>query len=691
MKNFKLLSLYSFLYILTGIVCYKNVFIPTDGYFSLWVAGGFGFIMLARYGKTALPYLVFSNLILQFLLFQIYNPQPVNYVFSSAILLSSIIKTTQPLMAWVIWEKLEQKKGRPLFRQGFDVFQFLLYIAIVPSLLTSWGFVVLNELYQGTVIVENSEVLYNILRISAADAMGLFLFGPLIYSINSLKLYSPKELMILVGSYLIPFVAAKAINNNFLFVIVTPAAIISAYYIDIKKLIPFHLIVLILVMWLSTHQMTVFSNEMADKGFMIFMVFAFIATITLFYTSISFTELKEHKNNLEKIVSERTIDLENEIKIRKKTENELKNKDRLVNTILSSSPIGITLIKGRRVVWVNEAATAILGYDAVEIIYQDTLKYYSDEKEYQKIGSELYPKLLQKGFGSIETKLKNKEGKILEVLLQAVPLNKDDLADGLIFAIVDITTLKCAERELKERSVKLEEINRELDAFAHSVAHDLKNPLNAIMGFSELLVNEDYIFDDDEKTEYLRRINMQSEKMLQIIDTLLLLSGVRKEKVKMEYCRMKDVVNRSVSGLDEIITTEKAKINIPEIMPVLKSHSPWLEVVWVNLISNAIKYGGKPAEIKIGYRETESHMHFWVDDNGFGIPEDKKDTLFKEYVRIKYDKNGHGLGLSIVKRIIERLNGDVFVESKPGFGSRFGFTLPKVNIEVSPLSVEINS
>ncbi|MFB6317391.1 ATP-binding protein [Saccharicrinis sp. FJH54] len=688
MKNLKFLSLYSFLYILIGIVCFNNIYIPVDGYFSLWLAGGFGFIMLARYGKTALPFMVLSNIILQLLLFRINNPQPGNYLFYTAVTLSSVIKTTQPLMAWVIWDKLEQKKGRALFQQGFDVFQFLLYIAIIPAILTSWGYVLLNELYAGR--VSTQEIMYNVLRISIADALGLFLFGPLIYSIKSLKMIPPKEIVILVGSYLIPFVAAKAINNNFLFVIVTPAAIIAAYYIDIKKLIPFHLVVLILVMWLSTHQMTVFSNEMADKGFMIFMVFAFIATITLFYTSISFTELKEHKQSLEKLVAQRTSDLENEIQIRKNTEIELKNKDRLVNTILTSSPIGITLIRNRRVVWVNEAATAILGYDAIEVIYNDTMMFYADKNEYKKIGSQLYPELHQKGFGSIETKLKNKDGKVLEVLLQAVPLNRKDLTDGLIFAIVDITSLKCAERELKERSVRLEEINRELDAFAHSVAHDLKNPLNAVMGFSELLVNEGHIFDDEEKSEYLRRINLQSEKMLQIIDTLLLLSGVRKEKVRLEYCRMKDVVSRSVTSLDEMIRSQKAKINIPEIMPEIKSHGPWLEVVWVNLISNALKYGGDPAEIRIGYREYDAYVQFWVDDNGFGIPEDKMDALFKEYVRIKYDKNGHGLGLSIVKRIVERLNGDVFVESKPGEGSRFGFKLPKVNIEVNPLRVETN-
>ena len=689
MKNFKFLSLYSFLYILSGIICYDNVYIPVDGYFSLWVAGGFGFIMLARFGKTAFPYLVVSNLVLQFLLFRMYNPQPGGYLYYTAITLSSVIKTTQPLLAWIIWEKIEQKKGRQLFRQGFDVFQFLFYIAIIPTVLTSWGYVLLHEVYAGT--VETSVVLYHMLRISLADALGLFLFSPLIYSIKSLKAYSAKEMMILAGSYLIPFVAAKAINNNYLFVIITPVAIISAYYIDIKKLIPFHLVVLIIIMWMSTHQMTVFSNEMADKGFMIFMVFAFVATITLFYTSISFTELKTHKYSLEKIVAERTRDLENEIQIRKNTENELKNKDRLVNTILSSSPIGITLIKNRRVVWVNEALTTISGYDAIELIYNDTLTLYVDKNEYNKIGSDLYPELHSKGFGSIETKLKNKQGKVIEVLLQAVPLNKKDLTDGLIFAIVDISSLKGAERELKERSKKLEEMNRELDAFAHSVAHDLKNPLNAVMGFSELLVNEDFIFDDEEKMEYLKRINMQSDKMLQIIDTLLLLSGVRKEKVKMEHCKMKDVVSRSVSSLDEIIKSKKARISIPEIMPEVSSYAPWLEVVWVNLISNAIKYGGDPAEIRIGYKDYGTYLHFWVDDNGFGIPADKKDTLFREYVRIKYDRNGHGLGLSIVKRIIERLNGDVFVDSKPGEGSRFGFKLPKVNVEVSPLYAEIKS
>ena len=107
-------------------------------------------------------------------------------------------------------------------------------------------------------------------------------------------------------------------------------------------------------------------------------------------------------------------------------------------------------------------------------------------------------------------------------------------------------------------------------------------------------------------------------------------------------------------------------------------HAPWVEEVWANYISNAIKYGGTPPRIELGgNRDGGGMAHFWVRDNGPGLDEQQLGQLFQEFSRVTpANAEGHGLGLSIVKRIVERLGGEVRVSSAIGQGSTFGFTLP---------------
>lgn len=683
MKKHLYLIIFCLLYIIIGTVTVNNIFIPAGNYFSLWLAGGFGFVMLFLYEKKAIPFLIAANVLVQLSQFYFTSSIIPNVLISITIFVTSLIKVSQAIIAWWLWQNLEIRLRRRLFTQGHDILLFLIIVAIIPAVLTSWAYVLINEITFSNLI--KNGLWFIGYRLLLADILGLFLFAPLVYSFKVLKKIKLKDILIMVLCYMIPFATSNIISNNFLFMILTPVAIISVYYVDVRKLIPFHTAVLIIVMWLTKNNLTIFSNEMHDDGYEFFMLFAFVATITIYFIGITMSELNEHKNNLEQKITRRTSDLENEINERRKAVIELKKKDLLVNTILSSSPIGITLVRNRKIIWVNEGASQILGYNSKEIMNQGTRRFYVDEVEYNKVGTHMYDDLKIKGFGTIETKLCTSSGSVVDVLIQAKPLNMANFDDGSIFTFVDITSLKTAQNDLEKYTSKLEETNKELDAFAHSVAHDLKNPLNAVMGFSELLIEDYDLFDREDSINFLKRINMQADKMLQIIDGLLLLSGVRKEHVEFEALNMNDVVNKSVQGLEELGAKYNANINIDRELPDLVSQQQWLEVVWVNLISNAIKYGGDSPEIRIGYKETDAYHIFWVDDKGPGIPADKQAGLFMEFVRIKYDKNGHGLGLSIVKRIVERLNGKVFVKSEEGKGSRFGFKLPKIKEPVSPL------
>ncbi len=222
--------------------------------------------------------------------------------------------------------------------------------------------------------------------------------------------------------------------------------------------------------------------------------------------------------------------------------------------------------------------------------------------------------------------------------------------------------------------------NEELDAFAHTVAHDLKTPLGNMMGFAEMLA-----FDtvDAEKLihEQAVHIYQNGRKMVNIIDELLLLSQVRKADIETVSVAMGPVIDEALDRLQDLIAKHQAKIHQPPNWPTVVGYASWIEEIWVNYISNAIKYGGNPPTVQLNYhRLPQKLLRFEVVDNGSGLAADEQERLFRPFERLKQlgKIEGHGLGLSIVRRIAEKLGGQVGVESQPGSGSTFYFILPAV-------------
>jgi signal transduction histidine kinase len=250
------------------------------------------------------------------------------------------------------------------------------------------------------------------------------------------------------------------------------------------------------------------------------------------------------------------------------------------------------------------------------------------------------------------------------------------------------------EEVLRQRTVELESRNEELNAYAHTVAHDIKSPLASIIGFGELLERHYTQFTEDQLTYYFGVIARNGRKITNIVDELLLLSSVREaEVVDIGPLDMAAIVDEAQHRLIHDIAERMPEIILPEAWPVALGYAPWVEEIWTNYISNAIKYGGDPPRIELGYTILEagsleldpalniehpaSSIQFWLRDNGPGLTLEEQARLFTPFTRLDQVRaKGHGLGLSIVRRIAERLNGEVGVESVIGQGSIFFFTLP---------------
>jgi signal transduction histidine kinase len=235
-----------------------------------------------------------------------------------------------------------------------------------------------------------------------------------------------------------------------------------------------------------------------------------------------------------------------------------------------------------------------------------------------------------------------------------------------------------AEEALRQHTLELEARNEELDAFAHTVAHDLKGPLNTMLGFARVLPETWRVISEDEIEEYLQIIASTGNKMNNIIDELLLLASARKEEVEVVPLDMAGIVAGARQRLGYMIWEYGAEIIVPDDWPSALGYAPWIEEVWVNYLSNAMKYGGRPPLVELGAMEQPDAMvRFWVRDNGEGLSLDEQSRLFTPYTQLHLVRaRGHGLGLSIVLRIVKKLGGEVGVESQVGHGSTFAFTLP---------------
>ncbi len=255
-------------------------------------------------------------------------------------------------------------------------------------------------------------------------------------------------------------------------------------------------------------------------------------------------------------------------------------------------------------------------------------------------------------------------------------------ADEVLARVRTQLMLQQLRRDLETELAERDNLIRDLQAYAHSVAHDLRSPLASALGFAQLLEDTSFLLEHEERQEYVRVVVESLEKANSIIDELLLLAEVRKSEISIEPLDMTLIVAQSLHRISILVAESGALITHPESWPPAVGYPAWIEEVWVNYITNAIKYGGRPPVIELGAsRSDNGEARFWVQDNGNGLSVEQQAMLFVPLTRLDMTRaTGYGLGLSIVQRIVQKLSGRVGIESRgiPGEGSRFYFTLPVV-------------
>ena len=283
----------------------------------------------------------------------------------------------------------------------------------------------------------------------------------------------------------------------------------------------------------------------------------------------------------------------------------------------------------------------------------------------------------------VEYRLRRRDGEYRWVLDSAVPRYGDDRTFlGYVGSVIDITERKRTEEEIRERvrerTAQLEESVRELDTFAYTVAHDLRAPLRAMHRYSDVLL-EDYAPSfGSEVREYLQRIGSGAERMDQLILHLLAYSRIARAEIRLQPVDLGAAINRILSEL----RVDEGRVTVEGPLPSVQGDPVLLTQCLTNLISNALKFTrpGQPAEVTVGAERLGDRVRLTVRDEGIGISPEHQERLFRLFERLNPSSYaGTGVGLAIVKKAVERMNGRVGLTSTPGRGSLFWIELQGVN------------
>jgi len=276
--------------------------------------------------------------------------------------------------------------------------------------------------------------------------------------------------------------------------------------------------------------------------------------------------------------------------------------------------------------------------------------------------------------------LLSKSGARLPAMLSAA-LTGTEGRRQVVAVLKDMTQHKESEARLAQYLKEVETVNSELDAFAHTVSHDLKEPLRGIEMFSGILLSDYGSKLEPQAGDYLTRVVKASGRMRRLIDDLLSYARVSRVRNPYESASTAKLAAEAAAGLSSLIEERKAVVRVPEDLPEIFCDPVKMRQVFQNLISNAVKYNDKPVpEVELSAEKFgEYYWKFSVKDNGIGVPMQYADEIFKMFKRLHSRQEyggGTGAGLAIVKKIVEEHSGKIWIESSEGKGSVFHLLIP---------------
>jgi PAS domain S-box-containing protein len=390
-----------------------------------------------------------------------------------------------------------------------------------------------------------------------------------------------------------------------------------------------------------------------------------------------------------------------DITIRNQAEVTLRENREHLQAIFRVAPTGIGVVKNRVLVRVNQRVCDMTGYAEEELLGCSARMLYPTQQDFDYVGREKYIQIKRKGTGEVETRWLRKDGTIIDVLMASTPLDPDDLSLGVTFTATDITErntiqakLRAANKALLEATAQATELAAQSQAantakseFLANMSHEIRTPLNGVLGMLQLM--EMTSLDEEQRGFVSTAIN-SATRLTRLLSDILDISRIESGKLVIYETQFRiDAIKESVFELFAPIARQKnldLNFLLAENVPArMVGDEMRLRQILFNLVGNAIKFtekGGITAEISMlpCSTEHECRLFLCVSDTGTGIPEERLKDIFEPFVQVDgsyvRQHQGAGLGLSIVRRLTQMMNGSLAVDSAPGEGTVICLSLP---------------
>lgn len=411
-------------------------------------------------------------------------------------------------------------------------------------------------------------------------------------------------------------------------------------------------------------------------------------------THVDISHIKEIENNLKsneaklKKQNEKYIEINNKlIESKRKTELlnfQLQDKQAYLNSILKTVPASITLISELIILYTNNYTCLMTGYEQEELL-GGNINILFDVPRQNKLDINFFANVSPGVSKSITTVWKQKDGSFIDVYVTATSLNSEIAPNAFTISAVDISAQRLYEEELINAKEKAENAERLKTIFLNNISHELRTPMNGIIGFAEMLRETDNL---SKREEYLKVIINSSKQLMRIITDLMEISKIETGEVETFYSTINlplffHELHESSIGLLQQRNKENIEIIFVkpsgEIADHIQTDELKLRYILYCLLMNAVKFT-ENGLIKFGYEKNKDNLQFFVSDTGIGIDEPEKEIIFESFrqsdspVRKKY--GGNGLGLAIARGFTKVLGGKIWVESQVGEGSVFYVEVP---------------
>jgi PAS domain S-box-containing protein len=369
----------------------------------------------------------------------------------------------------------------------------------------------------------------------------------------------------------------------------------------------------------------------------------------------------------------------------KKINEHLSDKQAHLDSIMKTVPVSVGLVSERILLFVNKYTSLMTGYEIEEIIGRDASFLYPSEEEYGRVCEILYNDNSYGNIKSINSTWRMKNGTVIDVYITATNIDIEGPTKGYTFSALDVTAQRLYEDELIKAKDFAEKAEKLKSVFLANISHELRTPMNGIIGFAELLQNQ---VNQTKKEQYLKIIVNSSRQLLKIITDIVDISKIETSEIEVFNTSislnkvLKEFYNNYVEYLN---TRNKMSIELtysscfPDNCDKIIVDEIKFKQVLTNILNNAVKFT-ENGNISFGCDIKANFIEFYVRDTGIGIDPEEKEYVFECFRKTLTTKNkiygGTGLGLSIAKGFIKAMGGEIWVDSEPDKGSVFYFTIP---------------